>query len=59
MFSILERLKEISFHELRIRYEEKDNQKKEDLLKIRNMTAVLFKSIKENKKAKLGKSHRA
>lgn len=59
MFSILERLKEISFHEIRIRYKEKDNQKKEDLLKIRNMTAVLFKSIEENKKAKLGKSHRA
>lgn len=42
-----------------MRYKEKDNQKKEDLLKIRNMTAVLFKSIEENKKAKLGKSHRA
>lgn len=34
MFSILERLKEISFHEIRIRYKEKDNQKKEDLLKL-------------------------
>lgn len=47
------------FHETdTICKKKKEQQRKEALLKIRNMTTVIFKSIKgKEKKAKLEKSH--